>query len=219
MVAVFHCLKRTTMKGKLDKEFSADKCLVCVLDKAISNTSSGTFFSFHCSVIVRVGSSKMWPEANNSALQEGKEPSRDYFKDMGFEIDWTRFRWVSVMTIINWTKKQCFYCKCSACGAGLVVLYLFSVLIGWFTWSEVSWGWASDTFTSRQDNHSSGLQPSSIGRQWKRFWNWIHPDCDFTNHHNPYFCPHSQSYYVLWSWGEVRIHFTVLCILKKSSVS
>jgi hypothetical protein len=24
---------------------------------------------------------------------------------------------------------------------------------------------------------------------------------------------------VLWSWGEVRIHFTVLCILKKSSVS
>jgi hypothetical protein len=23
---------------------------------------------------------------------------------------------------------------------------------------------------------------------------------------------------VLWSWGKVRIHFTVLCILKKSSV-
>ena len=53
----------------------------------------------HEGVIVRVGSSRMWPEANNSVLQEGKEPSRDYFKDQGFEIDWSRFRWVDLRTV------------------------------------------------------------------------------------------------------------------------
>jgi hypothetical protein len=51
-----------------------------------------------CRVIVRVGSSEMWPEANNSALQPGEEPSHDYFKDNGFEIDWSLFKWGSVVS-------------------------------------------------------------------------------------------------------------------------
>ncbi|XP_028399818.1 epsilon-sarcoglycan-like [Dendronephthya gigantea] len=50
----------------------------------------------HEGVIVRVGSSKMWPEANSSVLQPGKEPSHDYFKDMGYEINWSRFKWVDL---------------------------------------------------------------------------------------------------------------------------
>ena len=40
----------------------------------------------------------MWPQGNNSALQPGKEPSQDYFKDEGFEINWSLFKWVSVKT-------------------------------------------------------------------------------------------------------------------------
>ena len=46
---------------------------------------------------MRVGSSEMWPESNNSALQPGKEPSHDHFKDVGFEINWSLFKWVSVV--------------------------------------------------------------------------------------------------------------------------
>ena len=49
-------------------------------------------------VIVRVGSSQMWPQGNDSALQPGKEPSQDYFKNEGFEINWSLFKWVSVKT-------------------------------------------------------------------------------------------------------------------------
>ena len=56
---------------------------------------------------MRVGSSQMWPEANSSALQPGKEPSVDYFKNMGFEINWSRFKWVSVVVLqsLNWTMR------------------------------------------------------------------------------------------------------------------
>lgn len=44
---------------------------------------------------MRVGSSQMWPEANSSLLQPGKEPNHDYFKDEGFEINWSLFKWVN----------------------------------------------------------------------------------------------------------------------------
>lgn len=53
----------------------------------------------HEGVIVRVGSSQMWPKANSSALQPGKEPSVDYFKNMGFEINWSRFKWIDLREV------------------------------------------------------------------------------------------------------------------------
>ena len=48
-------------------------------------------------MIVHVGSTDMWPTGNNSELQPGEEPKYDYFKDNGFEINWSRFKWVSMI--------------------------------------------------------------------------------------------------------------------------
>lgn len=82
-----------------DHYWPADDLVVTLVESALSRGGRIPLpnSNKHEGVYIRVGSQESWLTSGaNSTLQAGQRPSQDHFQSNGFEIDWSKFRWLDL---------------------------------------------------------------------------------------------------------------------------